>query len=104
MQTRRGVATVSRCMKRLGLSQLKALEPPMPVVRYERTSAGELLHIDTKRLGRIDGIGLTSILTIRGTRLRDQPVLDRKVDQLGSVARRRSAKSRSSHEIDKSPA
>ena len=57
MQTRRGVATVSRCMKRLGLSQLKALEPPMPVVRYERTSAGELLHIDTKRLGRIDGIG-----------------------------------------------
>jgi transposase InsO family protein len=57
MQARRGVATVSRCMKRLGLSRLKALEPPMPVVRYERTSAGELLHIDTKRLGRIDGIG-----------------------------------------------
>ena len=57
MQAGRGVATVSRCMKRLGLSRLKSLEPPMPVVRYERATAGELLHIDTKKLGRIDGIG-----------------------------------------------
>jgi transposase InsO family protein len=57
MQTGRGVATVSRCMKRLGLSRLKSLEPPVPVVRYERAAAGELLHIDTKKLGRIDGIG-----------------------------------------------
>jgi transposase InsO family protein len=56
-QTKRGIATVSRCMKRLGLSRLQALEPPAPVVRYERAAAGELLHIDTKRLGRIDGIG-----------------------------------------------
>ena len=29
----------------------------MPVVRYERAAAGELLHIDTKKLGRIDGVG-----------------------------------------------
>ena len=57
MQAGRGVATVSRCMKRLGLSRLKSLEPPVPVVRYERAAAGELLHIDTKKLGRIDGIG-----------------------------------------------
>jgi transposase InsO family protein len=57
MQARRGVATVSRCMKRLGLSRLKSLEPPEPVVRYERAAAGELLHIDTKKLGRIDGVG-----------------------------------------------
>jgi transposase InsO family protein len=56
-QARRGVATVSRCMKRLGLSRLKSLEAPVPVVRYERAAAGELLHIDTKRLGRIEGIG-----------------------------------------------
>jgi transposase InsO family protein len=57
MQAGRGIATVSRCMKRLGLSRLKSLEPPVPVVRYERAAAGELLHIDTKKLGRIDGIG-----------------------------------------------
>lgn len=53
----RGIATVSRCMKRLGLSRLKSLEPPVPVVRYERAAPGELLHLDTKKLGRIDGIG-----------------------------------------------
>ena len=54
MQAGRGVATVSRCMRRLGLSRLKS---PIPVVRYERAGAGELLHIDTKKLGRIDGVG-----------------------------------------------
>ena len=57
MQAGRGVATVSRYMKRLGLSRLKSLEPPVPIVRYERAAAGELLHIDTKKLGRIDGVG-----------------------------------------------
>lgn len=56
-QARRGIGTVSRCMKRLGLSRLKALEPPEPVVRYERGAAGELLHLDTKKLMHIDGIG-----------------------------------------------
>ena len=56
-QSGRSLATVSRYMRRLGLSRLKSLEPPMPVVRYERAAAGELLHIDTKKLGRIDGIG-----------------------------------------------
>jgi hypothetical protein len=28
-----------------------------PICRYERASPGELLHIDTKRLGRIQGVG-----------------------------------------------
>ncbi|MES1162924.1 MAG: IS481 family transposase [Rhizobacter sp.] len=56
-QSGRGIATVSRCMKRLGLSRLKSLEPPVPVVRYERAAPGELLHLDTKKLGRIDGVG-----------------------------------------------
>jgi transposase InsO family protein len=56
-QAGRGIATVSRCMRRLGLSRLKSLEPPVPVVRYERAAAGELLHLDTKKLGRIDGVG-----------------------------------------------
>lgn len=56
-QAGRGIGTVSRCMQRLGLSRLKALEPPVPVIRYERAAAGELLHLDTKKLGRIDGVG-----------------------------------------------
>ena len=56
-QTGRGVGTVSRCMRRLGLSRLKSLEPPVPIVRYERAAPGELLHLDTKKLGRIDGVG-----------------------------------------------
>ena len=57
LQAGRGIGTVSRCMKRLGLSRLKSLEPPEPVVRYERAAAGELLHLDTKKLMHIDSIG-----------------------------------------------
>lgn len=53
----RSLATVARHMARLGLSRLASLEPPQPVRRYERASPGELLHIDTKRLGRIRGVG-----------------------------------------------
>ena len=53
----RSLATVARHMARLGLSRLSALQPPVPVCRYERASPGELLHIDTKRLGRIQGVG-----------------------------------------------
>ena len=53
----RSLATVGRHMQRLGLSRLAALQPPEPIRRYERASPGELLHIDTKRLGRIRGVG-----------------------------------------------
>lgn len=49
----RSVATVSRVLARLELSSLKALEPALPIQRYERDAPGELLHIDTKKLGRI---------------------------------------------------
>jgi transposase InsO family protein len=51
------VSTVGAILRRLGLSRLKALDPPVPVARYERARPGELLHIDTKKLGRIAGIG-----------------------------------------------
>lgn len=57
LETGRSLATVARHMRRVGLGRLSALQPPEPVRRYERSSAGELLHIDTKRLGRIRGIG-----------------------------------------------
>src|SRR6266568_8369001 len=46
-------STVGRVLARAGLSHLKDLEPIAPVVRYEHAAAGDLLHIDTKRLGRI---------------------------------------------------
>jgi transposase len=50
-------ATVSRILCRLGLNRLRALEPVEPVRRYQRDHPGELIHIDIKKLGRIDGIG-----------------------------------------------
>lgn len=50
-------ATVARICKRKGLSRLSALEPKPPVLRYEKKMPGEMIHIDIKRLGRIDGIG-----------------------------------------------
>src|SRR5947208_14814768 len=49
--------TVSRILRRLGLSSLKALEPAEPVRRYEREHPGELIHIDIKKLGRFDRVG-----------------------------------------------
>jgi transposase InsO family protein len=49
----RSVSTVSRWLARLGLSSLRALDPARPVVRYEHVAPGEMLHIDTKKLGRI---------------------------------------------------
>ena len=49
----RSLSTVSRLLARLGLSSLRVLEPVRPIVRYEHVAPGELLHIDTKKLGRI---------------------------------------------------
>lgn len=46
-------STVGRVLARAGLSHLKDLEPIPAVLRYEHEAAGDLLHIDTKRLGRI---------------------------------------------------
>jgi transposase InsO family protein len=50
-------ATVSRILRRLGLNKLSALEPAELVRRYERERPGEMIHLDIKKLGRIDGIG-----------------------------------------------
>ena len=51
------LSTVARVCKTAGLSRLRSLEPAPPPVRYERDTPGELLHIDTKRLGRFDQPG-----------------------------------------------
>jgi len=47
-------ATVSRVLAAAGLSKLSDLQPREPVQRYEHDAPGELLHIDTKKLGRIE--------------------------------------------------
>jgi transposase InsO family protein len=46
-------STVSRVLARAGLSKLSDLWPVEPVQRYEHEAPGDLLHIDTKKLGRI---------------------------------------------------
>jgi transposase InsO family protein len=56
-QARRPVSTVGAVLRRLGLGRLQALDPKPPAIRYERDHPGELIHIDTKKLGRIDGVG-----------------------------------------------
>ena len=50
-------STVGVVLRRLGLGRLGSVEPKPPAIRYERQRPGELIHIDTKKLGRIDGIG-----------------------------------------------
>jgi transposase InsO family protein len=52
-----GASTVARVCRAAGLNRLRHLEPPPAPVRYEREKAGELLHIDIKRLGRFDRVG-----------------------------------------------
>ena len=47
-------STVGRVLARAGLSKLRDLEPSEPVVRYEHERPGDLVHIDTKKLGRIE--------------------------------------------------
>jgi transposase InsO family protein len=46
---------VARVLRRHGLSRLGALEPPVPVRRYEWARPGDMLHLDVKKLGRIEG-------------------------------------------------
>jgi len=47
------LATVGVVLRRLGLNRLRALEPRVPSIRYEKARAGELVHVDTKQLGVI---------------------------------------------------
>ena len=47
------VSTVTLVCKRLGLARLSVLEEREPPNRYERRHPGEMLHIDTKKIGQI---------------------------------------------------
>lgn len=50
-------ATVSRVLRRAGLSRMRDLEPAEPVRRYEREAPGDLVHLDIKRLGKFNKTG-----------------------------------------------
>ena len=47
-------STVSAVLLRIGLGKLSRLEPLEPPNRYERANPGELIHIDVKKLVRIE--------------------------------------------------
>ena len=51
------LSTVSAVLLRVGLGKLSRLEPPEPPNRYERRHAGELVHVDVKKLARIPDWG-----------------------------------------------
>ena len=50
-------STVTRVLARVGLNRVALLEPAAPVHRYQWATAGDLLHVDLKRLARIAGVG-----------------------------------------------
>jgi hypothetical protein len=50
-------STVAAHLSQLGMGRLPPLHPPPPVIRYERERPGELIHIDSKKLGRFQRLG-----------------------------------------------
>jgi transposase InsO family protein len=56
-QLQMAVSTVGAVLCRLGLNRLARLGPPEAPNRYERRRAGELVHLDIKKLGRFSRPG-----------------------------------------------
>ena len=52
-----GRSSVFRALRKLGRSHLVSLEVKPPVRRYQWEKPGQMLHIDIRRLGKIDGVG-----------------------------------------------
>lgn len=50
-------STIYAVLRRLGLNRLRCLEPKPAVIRYEWPCPGDMVHLDTKKLGRIRGVG-----------------------------------------------
>lgn len=61
---------IQRVVAAKGLGKLSALEPPVPENRYQRTRPGELVHVDTKKLGRfyMPGHRVTGDRSVAGIR------------------------------------
>lgn len=47
-------STVGLILRRLGLGRLSALDPKVPLLRYERAAPGEMIHLDIKKLGKFN--------------------------------------------------
>ena len=47
-------STVGAILLRLNLGRLSALDPKIPIVRYERAAPGEMIHLDIKKLGKFN--------------------------------------------------
>lgn len=56
-ETGLGLTTVRRILTRHGMNRLKYLDPAPPARRYEKPAPGMLLHLDIKKLGRIEKAG-----------------------------------------------
>ena len=52
----RPASTVGKVLRRWGCSRLPRPERD-PIIRYERARPGELVHVDTKKLGRFHVVG-----------------------------------------------
>ena len=50
-------SSVFRVLRRQGISRLCQLQPREPIQRFQWENPGQMLHIDIKKLGRIDGVG-----------------------------------------------
>jgi hypothetical protein len=50
-------AAVARTGKSCGLRHLSAPDPKPEVIRHQKDTPGGMIHIDIRKLGRIDGIG-----------------------------------------------
>ena len=61
-------STVSRVLRRAGLSRIKDLEPEEPARRYEHDHPGDMIHLDIKKLGRFETPGHRATGTRAGRR------------------------------------
>ena len=50
-------SSVFRALHKLGCSRLSCFEKKEPIQRYQWEKPGQMLHLDIKRLGKIDGVG-----------------------------------------------
>lgn len=50
-------STVCRYLQRHGINRRRDIEPTPKPRRYERKSPGEIIHIDIKKLAKINGVG-----------------------------------------------
>jgi transposase InsO family protein len=50
-------STVCRYLKKHGISRRRDILPPPKPRRYERKTPGEIIHIDIKKLAKINGVG-----------------------------------------------